>query len=124
MKPISLLAIAATTLALSTPTVLAAPDGIAVNDGVLTAANGMTLYIFDKDEPGVTNCYEQCAINWPPLIANEGDMAEGDYTLVERNDGGKQWAYKGMPLYLWIKDTNPDDKTGDGVGGVWHLAEE
>lgn len=124
MKPISLLAIAATTLALSAPSVLAAPDGIAVNDGVLTGANGMTLYIFDKDEPGVTNCYEQCAINWPPLIANEGDMAEGDYTLVERTDGGMQWAYKGMPLYLWIKDANPGDKTGDGVGGVWHLAEE
>lgn len=88
---------------------------------ILTDANGMTLYIFDRDEPGVTNCYEQCAINWPPLLAEEGAMAEGHYSLVERNDGTMQWAYDGMPLYLWINDENPGDTTGDGVGDVWHV---
>lgn len=88
---------------------------------VLTDSNGMTLYIFDRDEPGVTNCYEQCAVNWPPLIAEEGAMAEGPYSLVERNDGTMQWAHDGWPLYLWINDENPGDTTGDGVGDVWHV---
>jgi predicted lipoprotein with Yx(FWY)xxD motif len=33
---------------------------------VLTDANGMTLYTWDKDEMGAkSNCYEQCAVNWP-----------------------------------------------------------
>lgn len=88
---------------------------------VLVDESGMTLYSFDKDEPNKTNCYDQCAINWPPFLAATGDMAEGDYTIIERTDGAKQWAYEGMPLYYWIKDDNPGDTTGDGVGGVWHV---
>jgi predicted lipoprotein with Yx(FWY)xxD motif len=91
---------------------------------VLTDANGMTLYIFDKDAPGVTNCYEQCAVNWPPLMADASAATEGEFTVVDRTDGSKMWAYKGWPLYYWKDDKAPGDITGDGVGGVWHLAVE
>lgn len=91
---------------------------------VLTGANDMTLYIFDKDAPGVTNCYEQCAINWPPLLADASAAPEGEFTIVDRTDGSKMWAYKGWPLYYWKDDAKPGDITGDGVGGVWHLAVE
>ncbi|HEY9010172.1 MAG TPA: hypothetical protein VIN06_04095 [Devosia sp.] len=91
---------------------------------VLTDANGMTLYTYDKDTAGVTNCYDKCAQNWPPLIADASAAAEGDFTLVDRTDGTKMWAYKGMPLYLWVKDMKPGDTTGDGVGEVWHTAYE
>tara|TARA_R110002124_G_scaffold114535_4_gene269170 strand:- start:5290 stop:5682 length:393 start_codon:yes stop_codon:yes gene_type:complete len=89
---------------------------------VLTDANGMTLYIFDKDSAGVTNCYDKCAANWPPLTADTGATADGDFSIVERTDGPSMWAYKGAPLYYWVNDTQPGDTTGDGVGGVWHLA--
>ncbi|NMA98246.1 MAG: hypothetical protein GX970_09085 [Phyllobacteriaceae bacterium] len=91
---------------------------------VLTDANGMTLYIFDKDEPGVSNCYDDCAAKWPPLFAEETAADEGDFTVVERTDGTKMWAYKGWPLYYWVDDLAPGDISGDGVGGVWHLAIE
>ncbi len=91
---------------------------------VLTDAGGMTLYIFDKDEPGVSNCYDGCAQKWPPLFADETAQAEGDFSIVERTDGTKMWAYKEMPLYYWVDDKAPGDITGDGVGGVWHLAIE
>jgi predicted lipoprotein with Yx(FWY)xxD motif len=91
---------------------------------VLTDANGMTLYTYDKDTAGVSNCYDKCAVNWPPLMAAADAKAEGDFTIVDRTDGTKMWAYKGMPLYLWIKDTKPGDTTGDGVGEVWHTAVE
>ncbi|EKF40982.1 COG4315 family predicted lipoprotein [Nitratireductor indicus] len=89
---------------------------------VLTDAKGMTLYIFDKDSAGMSNCYEQCAANWPPLMAGANAMADGDFSLVERKDGAKQWAHKGMPLYLWKNDMKPGDMSGDGVNGVWHTA--
>ena len=89
---------------------------------VLTDANGMTLYIFDNDEPGVTNCYDTCAERWPPLFADDTAMAEGDFSIVERTDGSKMWAYKDMPLYYWVKDEKPGDTTGDMVGEVWHTA--
>jgi len=91
---------------------------------VLTGSNDMTLYIFDNDEPGVTNCYDTCAEKWPPLFAGDDATPEGDFTVVERTDGSRMWAYKGMPLYFWVDDMEPGDITGDGVGGVWHLALE
>lgn len=92
---------------------------------VLTDANGMTLYTFDKDEQGkASNCYDKCATNWPPLIASADTAVDGEFTLIDRTDGTKIVAYKGWPLYLWVKDTKPGDTTGDGVGDVWHTAIE
>jgi predicted lipoprotein with Yx(FWY)xxD motif len=97
---------------------------------VLTDAKGMTLYTYDKDTAGATNCYDKCAVNWPPLWAPADAQVSGDWSLVDRTDatgdhaGMKMVAYKGKPLYLWIKDTKPGDMTGDGVGGVWHTAYE
>jgi predicted lipoprotein with Yx(FWY)xxD motif len=89
---------------------------------VLTDQHGMTLYQLDKDEPGKSNCYDKCAANWPPFAAPADAMAEGDWSVVARTDGSKMWAYKGHPLYLWIKDTKPGDTTGEGVANVWHAA--
>ena len=113
----------ALTLALA---LLAAPAFAQVmeKDGILTDANGMTLYTFDKDEGGKSACYDQCAENWPPLIAAADAKEEGEYGLVERTDGTKQWTHEGMPLYLWVQDQNPGDRTGDGVNGVWHTAKD
>jgi predicted lipoprotein with Yx(FWY)xxD motif len=88
---------------------------------VLVDENGMTLYSFDKDEKDKSNCYDDCAVKWPPFLATDGDMAEGDYTIIDRTDGTKQWSYEGMPLYYWQNDNAPGDTTGDGVGGVWHV---
>ncbi|KQS97948.1 MULTISPECIES: hypothetical protein [unclassified Rhizobium] len=89
---------------------------------VIAAENGMTLYTFKKDEKGESYCYDDCAMKWPPYLAADGAAADGDYTLVERKDGKKQWALKGMPLYFWVKDTKQGDATGDGVGKVWDAA--
>ena len=89
---------------------------------VIAAENGMTLYTFKKDEAGTSNCYDDCAVKWPPYLAEAAAKADGDYTLIERKDGAKQWTLKGMPLYFWVKDGKKGDATGDGVGGVWDAA--
>ncbi len=91
---------------------------------ILTDAKGMALYTFDKDAKGTSNCYDACAAKWPPATAAAGAMAADEFSLVARKDGSQQWAFKGMPLYLWQGDKKPGDITGDGVGGVWHLAKE
>jgi predicted lipoprotein with Yx(FWY)xxD motif len=93
-------------------------------DGVLANSAGMTLYTFDKDATGSgkSACNGPCAANWPPLMAAADSSASGDYTIITRDDGGKQWAYKGKPLYLWVKDARPGDKTGDGFNNAWRVA--
>lgn len=93
-----------------------------MKDGVLVGSNGMTLYTFDKDADGKSMCNGKCAENWPPLSADGSAAASGDFSVVTRDDGKKQYAYKGKPLYYWVKDQKPGDKTGDGVNNVWHLA--
>jgi predicted lipoprotein with Yx(FWY)xxD motif len=94
------------------------------SDGHMTGANGMTLYTFDKDAPGSGKsvCNGQCATNWPPFAAAASDQSGGDWTIVTRDDGSKQWAWSGRPLYYWSKDQKPGDVTGDGFNKVWHVA--
>ena len=95
-----------------------------MKDGMFVTAKGMTLYTFDKDAtPGKSVCNGQCATNWPPALAGDGAKAAGDWTIITRDDGLKQWAYKGKPLYAFAKDTKAGDKTGDGfLNGAWHVA--
>ncbi len=95
-------------------------------DGMLVGSNGMTLYTFDRDTPGSGKsvCNGPCANNWPPLMASADSRAmSGDFSVINRDDGGRQWAYKGKPLYFWIKDAKPGDKTGDGFNGVWRIVQ-
>jgi predicted lipoprotein with Yx(FWY)xxD motif len=94
-------------------------------DGYWVDAKGMTLYTFEKDAGGKSACNGPCAANWPPLMAGADAKPSGDWTVIARDDGGKQWAYKGKPLYTWTKDTKPGDKTGDGfLNGAWHAAKD
>jgi predicted lipoprotein with Yx(FWY)xxD motif len=90
----------------------------------LTDAKGMSLYTFDKDSTGKSACNGPCATNWPVLKAEAGDQASDNYTIVTRDDGSKQWAYKGKPLYTFAKDQKAGDITGDGfLNGAWRLAQ-
>jgi predicted lipoprotein with Yx(FWY)xxD motif len=106
----------------STPPAPPAPAKVA--DGVFVDGKGMTLYTFDRDTtPGKSACNGTCATNWPPLFVADGAGASGDWSIITRDDGKKQWAYKGRPIYLWAKDTKPGDKTGEGMAGnTWHVA--
>ena len=94
-----------------------------VSDGVLVNDAGMTLYTFDKDTNGKSACNGPCATNWPPLTAGAGATASGDWSIITRDDGTRQWAYKGKPLYIWSKDQKPGDRSGDGfLNNQWHVA--
>lgn len=91
-------------------------------NGLMTGTNGMSLYTFDKDVAGSgrSACNGPCAIAWPPLLASASDQSGGDWTVITRDDGAKQWAWSGQPLHYWSKDQKPGDVTGDGFNKVWH----
>jgi len=93
------------------------------NEGdVLVDQDGMTLYTFDRDPELKSVCNAQCAASWPPLIAAAGAKRAGRYAIIARDDGGRQWTYKGKPLYLSVKDQKAGDRSGDGVDNLWRLA--
>ncbi|MDF3859440.1 MULTISPECIES: COG4315 family predicted lipoprotein [Achromobacter] len=113
-------ALALTSAALFSAGALA--QAVKTQDGVLVNSAGMTLYTFDKDSGGKSACNDQCAKIWPPLMASADAKPMGDLTVITRDDGSKQWASKGKPLYTYAKDAKAGDKTGDNFKEVWHAA--
>ena len=93
---------------------------IKVEKGMLVGDKGMTVYTFDKDTAGKSVCNGSCATNWPPVMVGDAKLS-GDYSSVTRDDGKAMVAYKGKPLYYWVKDAKAGDVTGDNVNGVWHI---
>jgi predicted lipoprotein with Yx(FWY)xxD motif len=96
----------------------------------LVGANGLTLYLFTKDEEGESTCYDQCADAWPPLLVEEGESpsagpdVDGDLVLIiKRTDGTLQVSYNGMPLYFFAGDESPGDANGHTSGDVWFVIE-
>src|SRR5262245_59239139 len=101
------------------------PASVRVSNGVLTDAKGMTLYTWDKDkEANKSACEGNCLMNWPALAAEGNAKDMGDWKVITRSDGSKQWAYKGKPLYYYKDDKSAGDKVGDGKGKVWHVAKQ
>jgi predicted lipoprotein with Yx(FWY)xxD motif len=102
---------------------------VAKNDQLgsfLADDKGLTLYLFTKDTPNTSNCYDKCATAWPPLFT-KGAPAAGDGVdtsllgTTTRKDGSIQVTYNGWPLYYYVKDEKPGDVTGQDVGGVWYV---
>jgi predicted lipoprotein with Yx(FWY)xxD motif len=98
--------------------------GIAINAAktgkILTDAKGMTLYASDRETDGVSACTGTCLDRWTPLAAPTVANSKGDWTVVAREDGISQWAYRGKPLYTSRKDVRPAETKADGEDGLWH----
>jgi len=93
----------------------------------LVGPDGMTLYLFTNDTAGMSACYDDCAVRWPPLLVpagqqpTAGEGVTGALGVTERTDGTSQVTYNDMPLYYWIRDVVPGDATGQNVGEVWFV---
>jgi predicted lipoprotein with Yx(FWY)xxD motif len=115
------LLVAATASAQPGPTVIVQGGGELGQ--ILTDPNGMTLYLYTRDSPGTTNCYDGCAVAWPPLLTDGelglADGVPGELGTTPRTDGTLQVTYNGWPLYYYQKDTKRGDVTGQAVGNVW-----
>ena len=126
MRTITIVAAALLVMAASGTAVAqtpAMPAAVHLSNGMFTDAKGMTLYTFDNDkEPNKSACAGNCLNNWPVLKAEAADKDMGDWKVITRDDGTKQWAYKGKPLYYFAMDKAAGDKLGDGRGMVWHIA--
>lgn len=85
--------------------------------------NELTLYIFEQDENGVSNCLNSCATIWPPLLASNQSVESKDFTTTTRENGDKQWSFKGYPLYLYSGDSNPGETNGQGLQNHWFVAQ-
>lgn len=89
----------------------------------LVDLKGMTLYYYEHDTTGKSsNCNGKCVESWVPLAANADSKAIGDFTVIERNDGSKMWAYRYRPLYTSPADKAPGDANGTATTLQWRIA--
>ncbi|HEY8449807.1 MAG TPA: stalk domain-containing protein, partial [Bacillota bacterium] len=91
---------------------------------ILADGSGRILYAFLRDEVGVSNCYDRCAQNWPPLLGSRAAVSGGTTGVpgsTLRRDGHRQLTYGGLPLYYYAGDQAPGQANGQGVGGIWFV---
>ncbi|MES2739419.1 MAG: hypothetical protein V4754_00490 [Pseudomonadota bacterium] len=93
-------------------------------DGVLVTAAGLAVYTFDRDVAGSgkSACTGACASAWPPVVAPVA--VSPPYSVLTREDGTRQLAYRGKPLYRYAFDQQAGDRGGDNVQRVWHLVKD
>lgn len=102
--------------------------GSTPSGNVLQTPDGKTLYVHDGDkitlgQRGKSSCDKACAQQWPPFSAGWDAQPIGNWGIIIRTDGSRQWTYKGRPLYTWSKDTEPRQTDGNGYNGNnWHVA--
>ena len=108
----------------SSPVVLAQAVG-SMGTILVAASNGHTVYRFNSDTPGVSNCKGGCISAWPPLSVTAGTTptggtgVTGQLGTITRDDGSLQVTYKGLPLYFFHSDSKPGDTNGNYTG--WSL---
>ena len=94
---------------------------------ILVAPNGMTLYTFNNDQPGVSNCVGQCLELWPAYTVDATASLEpapgvpGTISVIVQADGLLHVTYDDRPLYFYSSDSAPGDVNGQGVGNVWFV---
>jgi predicted lipoprotein with Yx(FWY)xxD motif len=83
-------------------------------DEVLTVTAGL----MSPYPPGIIlpelDSRPSCTDLWPPVVATEGAEEVGEWTILERDDGLRQWSFEEHPLYTSVHDNAP----GDVLGGT------
>jgi predicted lipoprotein with Yx(FWY)xxD motif len=111
----------AVALSLIAGAALAQPPGLKDQHGAKADAAGKALYTYDMDTmKGMSHCENRCAEAWPPLVADANAKASGDWTVINRGGGVKQWAYKDKPVYTFARDKAGEAGTGESVPN-WKL---
>lgn len=94
----------------------------------LVSEDGRAIYLYFADSQGESNCTNECAEIWPPVLVENGDPQVADPAIdqsklgtIQREDGSMQVTYDGHPLYFYAQDLGPGEATGQGVNNEWAL---
>jgi predicted lipoprotein with Yx(FWY)xxD motif len=91
-----------------------------VRGRMLLTETRYSVYESDHDGPNQSNCVDACALTWLPILAPHSAQPQGDWSIVERAPGVRQWAFRKKPLYTYAGDTGAAKFDGaDDVSG-WH----
>lgn len=93
---------------------------------VLFDGKGRAIYIWELEESTKAECYEDCAVVWPPVFTDGTPSAAGGVNnellgTTKRNDGSTQVTYNGHPLYYYAHEGVGEVKCHNVSthGGLW-----
>lgn len=108
------------------------PDGKAITTAgsqfgeVLFDSSDRAIYVFDLEQSSKSECYEECAVEWPPVLTKgdpvaKGDVEQGRLGTTKRDDGSLQVTYEGQPLYYYHDEPRGEVLCHNvpGFGGLW-----
>jgi uncharacterized surface protein with fasciclin (FAS1) repeats len=89
--------------------------------GTNSSRPGLTLYVFDSDlGTSGSTCNDECATTWPPVVVDDAEVDNiPGLSLITRDDGSSQAAFKGRPLYFYANDTAAGEANGQAVNYAW-----
>lgn len=101
------------------------PPNVPPGFNVLTTHGGrlvvneqrFSLYTWDKDQPNKSNCTGDCARVWIPALAPASAQPLGEWTIIQRGPGVRQWAFRKKPVYTFSEDTGRASLAGSEVPG-------
>ena len=93
---------------------------------MLYDADDQAIYVFERDTSDKSNCYDECAAAWPPVLTSGAPVAgdgvdEALLGTTKRDDGSTQLTYGGRPLYYYAHE-GPGEVRCHNVdlnGGFW-----
>ena len=105
-------------------TAVAQPAGVRAENhaelgAILVNAKGITIYFNDRDGANDPSCTGKCAEKWPPFAPAAGEAAGGSFSIIERDDDLKQWAYQNVPMYRFVEDEQLGDIKGNLIDNDW-----
>jgi len=86
-----------------------------VNGRLLVTDKGFSVYTYKKDTAQKAACDGPCLRDWQPVLAPLGVNARGNWTLLQRAPGVRQWVFHGKPLYTYKKDSDTWSVRGGDV---------
>ena len=92
------------------------PGSSACNDEKVTLTSGsMSPYPAGLILPDAVT-RPTCTDIWPPVLAADDAQETGNWSIIQRDDGTRQWAYKEQAVYTYAKDVAPGDVFGSVKG--------
>lgn len=97
------------------------PPGFAIKSTsigrMLTTNTNESVYSYAGDSASAVVCHGDCLANWKPVLAPGLASEQGEWTLLERSPGERQWVYRGKPLYTHLLDTGSWSLEGSDNAG-------
>jgi predicted lipoprotein with Yx(FWY)xxD motif len=101
------------------------PPGFAVKTTsigrMLTTSANAAVYAREDESSAEIRCREACTTRWQPLEAPALARELGEWTVIDRGAGERQWAFRDQPLYTHRLDTENWSQEGSDEPGWYNV---